>query len=65
MVRLFFQPAEEESGGAETMIKDGCLDNLQEVYGLHNIPNFDEGDIRVCSGPMMAGFSFVKILVKG
>ena len=47
------------------MIKDGCLDNLQEVYGLHNIPNFDEGDIRVCSGPMMAGFTFVKIKIKG
>jgi metal-dependent amidase/aminoacylase/carboxypeptidase family protein len=36
------------------MIKEGCLDGVDEVYGYHNIPNFDEGDIRVCEGPFFA-----------
>ena len=42
-VRLLFQPAEEGPGGAEPMIKEGCLDYVDEVYGIHNIPSFIEG----------------------
>jgi len=53
-LKLLFQPAEEGPGGAEIMIKEGCLDGVDEVYGYHNIPNFDEGDIRVCEGPFFA-----------
>jgi len=64
-VRLLFQPAEEGPGGALQMIKEGCLDNISEVYGYHNIPNFDEGDIRVCEGPFFAGCSTLKIKVIG
>ena len=36
------------------MIKEGCLEGVDEVYGFHNVPNFEEGDIRVCEGPIMA-----------
>lgn len=65
LVRLLFQPAEEGPGGAEPMIKDGCLEGIEEVYGLHNIPCFPEGEIRVKSGAMMAGFSGLKVTIKG
>ena len=54
MFRLLLQPAEEGPGGAKPMIDENCLDGVDEVYGLHNVPNFDEGDIRVCNGPIMA-----------
>jgi hippurate hydrolase len=47
------------------MIMQNCLKSVDEVYGLHNVPNFDEGDIRVCSGPIMASCQDVKIVVKG
>lgn len=53
-VRLLFQPAEEGPGGADPMIKEGCLEGVDEVYGFHNIPQFNEGEIRVCPGPIMA-----------
>jgi len=53
-VRLLFQPAEEGPGGAKPMIEEGCLNNIDEVYGFHNIPNFDEGDIRVIDGGIFA-----------
>lgn len=53
-VRLLFQPAEESPGGALPMVKEGCMKNIDEVYGYHNVPNFDEGDIRVCEGPFFA-----------
>lgn len=62
---MLFQPAEEGPGGAEPMIKDGCLESVDEVYGLHNVPNFDEGDIRVCAGPIMAAVTRVQIRVIG
>ena len=64
-VRLFFQPAEEGPGGAEPMIEEGCLDSVDEVYGMHNVPNFSEGEIRVKEGPMMASISGVKLIIKG
>ena len=47
------------------MVKAGCLDGIDEVYGYHNVPNFDEGDIRVCEGPIFAQVNGVKITVSG
>ena len=47
------------------MIEEGCLDGIDEVYGFHNIPNFDEGDIRVCSGPFFADSISVSIEIIG
>jgi len=64
-VRLLYQPAEEGPGGAKQMIEEGCLDGVDEVYGYHNVPNFDEGDIRVCEGAIFAGSTRVKIRIIG
>jgi hippurate hydrolase len=47
------------------MVKDGCMEGVDEVYGYHNIPNFDEGDIRVCEGPIFAAVTIVKIKIIG
>ena len=47
------------------MIEEGCLENIDEVYGFHNIPNFDEGDIRVCEGGFFAESVSIMIEVHG
>jgi len=47
------------------MIEEGCLDGVQEIYGFHNVPNFDEGDIRVCEGAIMAASDKIFLNVKG
>ena len=47
------------------MIKEGCLDGVDEVYGFHNVPSFEEGQIQVQSGPMMSSVTIVKITVMG
>ena len=47
------------------MVKAGCLENVDEVYGLHNIPNFTAGEIRVCNGGIFSEVTVVKIKVKG
>jgi hypothetical protein len=33
-VRLLFQPAEEGPGGALPMMQAGCLESVEEVYGM-------------------------------
>jgi len=52
-VRLLFQPAEEGGFGAVEMIKDGCLEGVDEVYGYHN-GQFPFGNIHVKSGAMLS-----------
>jgi metal-dependent amidase/aminoacylase/carboxypeptidase family protein len=47
------------------MIKEGCLKGVDEVYGLHNFPNFTAGEIRVIDGPIMSERTVVEIKVKG
>jgi len=47
------------------MIKEGCLDGVDEVYGCHNMPNFTAGEIRICDGAIFAEVTVVKIKVKG
>ena len=47
------------------MIEQGCLDGVDEAYGYHNIPNFDEGDIRVYEGPIFTACTDVKIKIIG
>ncbi|GLD92860.1 hypothetical protein PINS_up001439 [Pythium insidiosum] len=52
-VRFLFQPAEEGPGGAEKMIQEGALEDVDEVYGLHNYP-FPLYSVHVRPGPVMA-----------
>ena len=47
------------------MIKENCLEGVDEIYGFHNVPLFDEGDIRVCEGAFFAASTVVKITIKG
>lgn len=47
------------------MVKEKCLQGVDEVYGFHNVPIFDEGDIRVCEGAFFASSTVVKIKIFG
>lgn len=47
------------------MVEEGCMNGVDEVYGFHNIPNFDEGDIRVCTGAFFAAVTTVSIKIIG
>ncbi len=66
-VRLLFQPAEEgvRGGGARVMVAEGVLDEVDEVYGLHNWPAYPRGHVRVRPGPMMAQTHTLDIEVTG
>lgn len=64
-VKLIFQPGEEVAQGAKGMIKDGALNNVDEVFGMHVMGDFPSGKIAVGSGPRMASADMFRITVKG
>lgn len=66
-VYLFFQPAEEGLGGARRMVAEGLFDRFPagEVYGIHNMPGLDLGQISMCTGPCMAAADLFTIKVSG
>jgi amidohydrolase len=64
-IRFIFQPAEEGEGGARYMIADGCLNNVDEIYGMHLWNYQPYGEIGVKSGPIMAAADIFDITIKG
>ncbi|MGN6098981.1 MAG: M20 aminoacylase family protein [Bosea sp. (in: a-proteobacteria)] len=62
-----FQPAEEGLGGARRMIAEDLFGRFpcDEIYGLHNAPNLDPGQISVFPGAAMAGADFFDIRITG
>ncbi|QPF82611.1 amidohydrolase [Bradyrhizobium genosp. L] len=66
-VHFIFQPAEEGLGGAREMIKDGLFQQFpcDEVYGLHNAPDLNHGEIAILPGPAMAAADFFDIKIHG
>jgi amidohydrolase len=65
-VVFIFQHAEEQSpGGALSMIKDGALEGVEYVYGIHLWTPFPVGAAYSKPGPMMAAADEFIIVVKG
>lgn len=65
-IRLLFQPSEEGPiSGAELMIKQGCLEGVDEVYGCHQWPTAPLGELWCKEGPVMSEITIVKIKVIG
>jgi hippurate hydrolase len=52
-IHFIFQPDEENGTGADAMIDDGLFSRFQmdEVYGLHNLPGLPVGHFAIQAGP--------------
>ncbi|GMO22141.1 MAG: M20 peptidase aminoacylase family protein [Termitinemataceae bacterium] len=64
-VLLVFQPAEEISGGAESVLATGALDKANVIFGLHVAPDYPCGTVALKSGGTFAAVSAFKITIKG
>jgi hippurate hydrolase len=66
-VVLIFQPAEEHGGGAKVMCDEGMMDRfgIDQVYGIHNVPDSDFGAFFACDGPALAAVDTLTATIKG
>lgn len=50
-VKFIFQHAEEQvPGGAQELVDAGVLEGVDEIYGIHILPNLEAGSLGVTSG---------------
>ena len=65
-VRGIFQPAEEVmDGGSEDLIRDGALEGVEAIFGLHMYPYLKTGEIGYKYGEMMASADMFEIEIFG
>ena len=68
-VLFIFQPAEEGTQGAKAMIEHGLFDKAPQkparIFGIHNRPEVDCGDVVVHKGPLMSEKNIYKITYTG
>jgi amidohydrolase len=66
-VYVIFQPAEENLGGGEIMVKEGLFERcpMEKVFGMHNWPTVPAGHFVWREGPIMAAVANIEITVTG
>ena len=66
-IYFIFQPDEENTLGAKTMIEEGLFTNfsIDEVYGMHNIPGMELGTFGTRKGGITTSENLFEILIKG
>ena len=64
-VKFIFQPAEETIGGAEPMVKEGAMDGVDGVIGLHLISDYAVGRVGVRAGTVFASADKFIATVRG
>lgn len=64
-VRFFFQPDEEGDGGAQRMIREGCMENVSAVFGAHVDPTIPAGQIGIRYGKFYAASDSMDVFVHG
>ncbi len=65
-VRFIFQPNEENlPGGAPTMIKEGVLDKVKSIFGVHVFASQDTHVFGLREGAIMAQPDIFEITIKG
>jgi amidohydrolase len=69
-IKFVFQPAEEgapagEEGGAELMVKEGVVKNMDVIFGLHINAQTEVGKVKYRSAGIMAAVNRFEIKIKG
>src|SRR5579859_240661 len=64
-VKFIFQPAEERVGGAAPMVKEGAMQGVDGIIGLHLISDHPVGRVGVRAGTVFASADKFVLTVRG
>ncbi|MEG4489517.1 M20 family metallopeptidase [Microcoleus sp. D2_18a_B4] len=64
-VRFLFQPAEEIAQGAQWMIKDGAMQDVDGILGVHVFPTIPGGCVGIRHGALTAAADDIELIVMG
>lgn len=60
---LIFQPTEEQGEGEKQMIKEGALEKVEAIFGLHLVLSSDSSVVASRSGDFLAGCGFFRAVI--
>jgi len=64
-VRLVFQPAEEAAAGAKEMVRQGAMDGVDNVFGMHIWSQMPTHKVACAPGPSFASADLFTVTFKG
>lgn len=64
-VKILFQPAEESSHGAETVLQTGILSDVEAFFGLHTAAYLPVGTLGIRAGSVMAAVDRFELNITG
>lgn len=64
-VRFLFQPAEETVQGAHWMIRDGVMDEVTSILGIHTFPSIMGGSVGIRYGALTAAADDIELIISG
>ncbi|MBW4653099.1 MAG: amidohydrolase [Kaiparowitsia implicata GSE-PSE-MK54-09C] len=64
-VRFLFQPAEETAQGASWMIRDGVMEDVTSIFGVHVFPTIPGGSVGIRYGALTAAADDLELMITG
>ncbi|WP_294394526.1 amidohydrolase [uncultured Clostridium sp.] len=64
-VKFIFQPGEESADGAKQILQSGALDDVDVIFGIHNVSDCDVGVMGIKDGAMTAAVDRFEINITG
>ena len=64
-VKFIFQPGEESADGAKKIIATGVLDDVDAIFGVHNVSDAEVGVMGIKTGAMTAAVDRFEIKITG
>ena len=64
-IRFLFQPAEEIALGAKWMVKDGAIEGIDAIYGVHVFPSIPARKVGIRYGALTSAADEIEIIIEG
>ena len=65
IVKLIFQPGEENGQGAASVVKSGAVSDVEGIFALHTASSLPTGEVSIRKGPMSSANDKFRIWITG